>query len=102
MDHYLNAGGNVIDTAELYARWVPGGEHQSEKVIGEWLRDRGVRDQVILSTKRSRRRSKSAFSIRSLLQRTALMGLGSCSIVSPQKMPSPGRDDAAPILGFPG
>jgi Aldo/keto reductase family len=51
MDRYLEAGGNVIDTAELYARWVPGGEHQSEKVIGEWLRDRGVRDQVILSTK---------------------------------------------------
>jgi aryl-alcohol dehydrogenase-like predicted oxidoreductase len=51
MDCYLGAGGNVIDTAELYARWVPGGEHQSERVIGEWLRDRGVRDQVILSTK---------------------------------------------------
>jgi aryl-alcohol dehydrogenase-like predicted oxidoreductase len=51
MDHYLDAGGNVLDTAELYARWLPGGEHQSEKVIGEWLRDRGVRDQVILSTK---------------------------------------------------
>jgi aryl-alcohol dehydrogenase-like predicted oxidoreductase len=51
MDRYLEAGGNVIDTAELYASWVPGGEHQSEKVIGEWLRDRGVRDRVILSTK---------------------------------------------------
>ena len=51
MDRYLEAGGNVIDTAELYARWVPGGEHQSERVIGEWLRDRGARDQVILSTK---------------------------------------------------
>jgi aryl-alcohol dehydrogenase-like predicted oxidoreductase len=51
MDRYLEAGGNVIDTAELYARWVPGGEHQSEQVIGEWLRERGVRDQVIVSTK---------------------------------------------------
>ena len=51
MDRYLEAGGNVLDTAELYARWLPGGEHQSERVIGEWLRDRGVRDQVILSTK---------------------------------------------------
>ena len=51
MDRYLEAGGNVIDTAELYARWVPGGEHQSEKTIGHWLRERGVRDQVILSTK---------------------------------------------------
>ena len=51
MDRYLEAGGNVIDTAEMYARWLPGGDHKSETVIGEWLRDRGVRDQVILSTK---------------------------------------------------
>jgi aryl-alcohol dehydrogenase-like predicted oxidoreductase len=51
MDYYLEAGGNVLDTAEVYASFVPGGEHQSETVIGEWLRDRQVRDQVILSTK---------------------------------------------------
>ncbi len=51
MDRYFEAGGNVLDTAELYARWVPGGEHRSETVVGEWLRDRGVRDQVIVSTK---------------------------------------------------
>jgi aryl-alcohol dehydrogenase-like predicted oxidoreductase len=51
MDHYLEAGGNVLDTAEVYASFVPGGEHQSETVIGEWLRDRQARDQVILSTK---------------------------------------------------
>ena len=41
---------NTIDTA-AYACWVPGGEHQSEKVIGEWLRERDTRDQVVLSTK---------------------------------------------------
>ncbi len=51
MDRYVEAGGNVIDTAELYARWIPGGEYQSEKVIGRWLRERGVREQIILSTK---------------------------------------------------
>ncbi|MBV8100682.1 MAG: aldo/keto reductase [Verrucomicrobia bacterium] len=51
MDFYIEAGGNVIDTAELYARWIPGGEHQSERVIGEWLRDRRMRDRIILSTK---------------------------------------------------
>jgi aryl-alcohol dehydrogenase-like predicted oxidoreductase len=51
LDHYLEAGGNVIDTAEVYAGWIPGGEHQSEKLIGEWLHERGTRDQVILSTK---------------------------------------------------
>ena len=57
MDRYLEAGGNVIDTAELYARWVPGGEHQSEKVIGEWLRDRGVRDELVLSSLESFRQA---------------------------------------------
>jgi aryl-alcohol dehydrogenase-like predicted oxidoreductase len=51
MDNYLEAGGNMLDTAEVYASFVPGGDHQSETVIGEWLRDRRVRDQVILSTK---------------------------------------------------
>jgi aryl-alcohol dehydrogenase-like predicted oxidoreductase len=51
MDYYLEAGGNVLDTAEVYASFVPGGEHQSETVIGKWLRDRQVRAQVILSTK---------------------------------------------------
>ena len=52
MDRYVEAGGNVIDTAEMYARWLPGGDHQSEKVIGEWLRARpGLRERLIISTK---------------------------------------------------
>jgi aryl-alcohol dehydrogenase-like predicted oxidoreductase len=51
MDHYLEAGGNVLDTAESYACFVPGGDHQSELTIGAWLHDRRVRDRVIISTK---------------------------------------------------
>ena len=51
MDCYLETGGNVLDTAESYACFVPGGDHQSETVIGEWLRDRRTRDRVIISTK---------------------------------------------------
>ena len=51
MDHYLEAGGNVLDTAESYACFVPGGDHQSELTIGVWLRDRRVRHRVIISTK---------------------------------------------------
>jgi aryl-alcohol dehydrogenase-like predicted oxidoreductase len=51
LDRYVESGGNFIDTAEIYAAWVPGGEHQSEKVIGDWLRERGLRDSLILSTK---------------------------------------------------
>jgi aryl-alcohol dehydrogenase-like predicted oxidoreductase len=45
MDRALKRGINLIDTAEAYSA---GG---SEKVIGRWLADRGVRDQVVLATK---------------------------------------------------
>jgi aryl-alcohol dehydrogenase-like predicted oxidoreductase len=51
LDRYVELGGNFIDTAELYARWIPGGEHQSEKCIGAWLHERGLRDALIISTK---------------------------------------------------
>lgn len=45
MDRALERGINLIDTAEAYSA---GG---SEKVVGQWLADRGVRDRVILATK---------------------------------------------------
>jgi aryl-alcohol dehydrogenase-like predicted oxidoreductase len=51
LDRYVESGGNFIDTAEIYASWVPGGEHQSEKLIGDWLQGRGLRETLILSTK---------------------------------------------------
>src|SRR3982074_1084871 len=59
MDKYFEAGGNVIDTAELYARWVPGGEHQREKTVGAGSRHRRVREQIILATKGARPKLES-------------------------------------------
>lgn len=52
LDGFLEAGFNFIDTADSYSHWVAenkGGE--SETIIGNWMQDRGVRDQVIISTK---------------------------------------------------
>jgi aryl-alcohol dehydrogenase-like predicted oxidoreductase len=52
MDAYLEAGGNFIDTADIYSSWAkdnPGGV--SERVIGEWMSKRGNRDQIVLATK---------------------------------------------------
>lgn len=52
LDAYLEAGGNFIDTADSYSQWLPshhGGE--SERIIGEWLRSRGVRDRIMIATK---------------------------------------------------
>jgi aryl-alcohol dehydrogenase-like predicted oxidoreductase len=59
LDRYVELGGNFVDTAEVYAGWIPGGEHQSEKLIGNWLRERGGRDQLIISTKGAHPRLES-------------------------------------------
>jgi aryl-alcohol dehydrogenase-like predicted oxidoreductase len=52
MDAFVEAGGNFIDTADVYTRWAegnPGGV--AEEVIGRWMKERGNRDQVVLATK---------------------------------------------------
>jgi aryl-alcohol dehydrogenase-like predicted oxidoreductase len=52
LDASLEAGFNVIDTADVYNRYGPGlvgGE--SETVIGEWMKERGVRERIVLITK---------------------------------------------------
>ena len=52
LDEFLAAGGSFIDTANCYAWWIgknPGGE--SETLLGEWMKERGNRDQVFLATK---------------------------------------------------
>jgi aryl-alcohol dehydrogenase-like predicted oxidoreductase len=52
MDAYFEAGGNFIDTADIYSAWVegnPGGV--SESIIGRWLKRRGNRIQIVLATK---------------------------------------------------
>lgn len=51
LDDYLAHGGNFLDTAAVYSDWVPGERRRVEKLLGEWLRQRGGRDQVILATK---------------------------------------------------
>src|SRR5690349_18329192 len=52
LDHYFERGGRLIDTANCYCFWVDGGTgEESERVIGRWMEDRGVRDEVLLATK---------------------------------------------------
>ncbi|MGH4035583.1 aldo/keto reductase [Actinomycetota bacterium Odt1-20B] len=55
LDAYTAAGGNFIDTADAYSAWVEGNKGgESETVIGNWLRARGRRDDVVIATKVSR------------------------------------------------
>lgn len=51
LDTYVERGGNFIDTAKVYADWLPGERSASEKTIGRWLRSRGNRESIVLATK---------------------------------------------------
>jgi len=52
LDAFVDAGGNMIDTADVYSAWVPGHSGgESETVIGKWLKRSGKRDQVVIATK---------------------------------------------------
>jgi aryl-alcohol dehydrogenase-like predicted oxidoreductase len=52
LDSYAALGGNFIDTADQYVDWVPGGKGgESETMIGDWMRARGNRDEVVVATK---------------------------------------------------
>jgi aryl-alcohol dehydrogenase-like predicted oxidoreductase len=51
LDAFVDAGGTFLDTAKVYADWLPGERSVSEKTIGAWLRQRGKRDKVVLATK---------------------------------------------------
>jgi aryl-alcohol dehydrogenase-like predicted oxidoreductase len=52
LDAYASAGGNFLDTADVYSAWVPGHTGgESEQVIGNWMAARGNRDSIVVATK---------------------------------------------------
>jgi aryl-alcohol dehydrogenase-like predicted oxidoreductase len=52
LDAYAAAGGNFIDTADMYSAWAPGNSGgESETIIGRWMKARGNRDRMIIGTK---------------------------------------------------
>ena len=55
LDAYAAHGGNFIDSADMYSEWVPGNSgHDSEAIIGEWMKSKGNRDQMVIATKVSK------------------------------------------------
>jgi len=52
LDAFVDAGFNLIDTADVYSRWVSGHTGgESETIIGKWLAKSGKRDRVVIATK---------------------------------------------------
>ncbi|WP_375745140.1 aldo/keto reductase [Corallococcus interemptor] len=52
LDAFVEGGGNFVDTADVYSRWVPGhvgGE--SETVLGRWMSSRKAKDRLVVATK---------------------------------------------------
>jgi len=53
LDQYLDAGGNFLDTANMYSHWISeatkGGE--SETLLGEWFKARACRSKVVIASK---------------------------------------------------
>jgi aryl-alcohol dehydrogenase-like predicted oxidoreductase len=52
LDRFVDAGFNMVDTADVYSNWIPGNHGgESETIIGKWLKKSGKRDQVLIATK---------------------------------------------------
>ena len=52
LDAFYEAGGRMIDTADVYSAWIPGNKGgESEALIGQWLESRGVRKDMLIHTK---------------------------------------------------
>ena len=52
LDAYAAAGGNFIDTSDVYSVWAEGNSGgESETIIGNWMSSRRNRDSVIIATK---------------------------------------------------
>ena len=71
LDAYFEAGGNFIDTADVYSEWKPGNEGgESETILGNWMKARGNRHEIVIATKvakYSKRPGLSAGNIKSAL-----------------------------------
>jgi aryl-alcohol dehydrogenase-like predicted oxidoreductase len=52
LDAYAAAGGNLLDTADVYSVWAEGNSGgESEAILGAWMASRGNRDEMIVATK---------------------------------------------------
>jgi aryl-alcohol dehydrogenase-like predicted oxidoreductase len=80
LSFYADNGGNFIDTADMYSQWAPGhigGE--SETIIGNWMKKRGNRSQMIIATKVGKLDTKPGLSPSNIISacEDSLMRLGS-------------------------
>ncbi len=65
---FTDAGGNFIDTADMYSEWQDGNiGGESESIIGSWLTARGSRDDVVIATKVAKLSSRPGLSAANII-----------------------------------
>jgi len=63
LDAYATAGGNFIDTADMYSEWHTGNVGgESETIIGDWMQARGNRAEIVVATKVAKLSSRPGLS----------------------------------------
>jgi len=67
LDAYAAAGGNFIDTADVYSAFAPGNSGgESETIIGKWLAARGNRSNIVVATKGGQLEPHKSLSVKSI------------------------------------
>lgn len=51
LDLYVDLGGNFIDSANIYGKWLPQGQNSGDRNIGAWFQRSGKRAQMVIATK---------------------------------------------------
>lgn len=69
LDRFAAAGGNFIDTANFYGRWMQDGINHSERIIGKWMASRANRDSIVVGTKGGHPAFSPGFETRPLVHR---------------------------------
>lgn len=87
LDRFVEKGGNFFDTARVYANWLPGVEPSaSEKMVGQWLKERGNAHKVVVATKGAH---PAVGSRKPTMERTELIGQieDSCRFLNMDALP---------------
>ena len=67
LDAYYGAGGNFVDTADVYSAWAPGNHGgESETILGRWMTSRRNRPRVVVATKVGQAREAPGLSAKSI------------------------------------
>lgn len=68
LNHFFDAGGNFIDTADVYSEWAEGNSGgESETIIGEWMKARKNRAEMVIGTKVSKLSTRKGLSKQNIL-----------------------------------